>query len=159
MGLLAEAIAFAAEAHLLQEDKGGNPYILHPLDVMHRLRQDKRPETVQAVGVLHDVVEDTEYTLEDIHARFGEVVTRGVDAMTRRKNPDTGEWAETHREYIERCLADPIGFVVKEADTHSNMDPKRFCDGVPIGRYVKVLQRIAEIRREAQEAADHGVFR
>lgn len=156
--MLAEAIAFAAEAHRLQKDKNGQPYILHPLRVMQRVLERGYPETYAVIAVLHDVVEDTEYTLEEIEERFGSLVRRGVDAMTRRKDPDSGEWIETHAEYVDRCLQNPAGLAVKECDTHDNMDPNRFHPEVPFGRYIKVLQKIADIRRLARERAEHGVY-
>lgn len=144
--MLSEAIAFAAEAHRLQRDKNGQPYILHPLRVMYAVLEKGLPETYAVVAVLHDTVEDTEVNLEEIEGRFGSVVRQGVDAVSRRRDPDTGEWSETHAEYIDRCLQDPIGLEVKECDTYDNMNPKRFHPAVPYGRYIKVLQKITTIR-------------
>lgn len=59
MNLLAESIAAAAEAHRGQVDQGGNPYILHALEVMYKIRAQGYDETVQAAVVLHDVKEDS----------------------------------------------------------------------------------------------------
>lgn len=146
--MLADAISFAADAHRHQHDKNGDPYILHPLRVMQKVLDKGLPQTYAVVAVLHDVVEDCNVNLEEIEDRFGSTVRRGVDAMTRRKNPDTGEWAETHAEYVDRCLQDPMGLEVKECDTHDNMDPKRFHPEVPYGRYIKVLQKIAALRKD-----------
>lgn len=147
--MLGEAIAFAACAHVGQRDKNGDPYILHPLRVMMAVREKGYPETYAVAAVLHDVVEDCEgYTLEQIRERFGETVARGVDAMTRRTDPKTGEWAETYNEYIERCLKSPIGMAIKECDVQDNMNPSRFHPDVPYGRYLKTLTKIREIEEE-----------
>lgn len=144
--MLAQAIAFAAEAHSLQKDKNGKPYILHPLRVMFQVLEKGLPETYAVCAVLHDVVEDTEVTLEDIEERFGFLVRQSVDALTRRKDSDTGDWKETHAEYLERCLQDYIGLEVKECDTHDNMNPYRYHPEVPYGRYIKALAKIEEVR-------------
>jgi len=71
MPTLEDAIAFAVEAHHGQKDKNGQPYILHPLRVMLRLESERE----RIVGVLHDVIEDTPTTLDDLLARDG----RGSD--------------------------------------------------------------------------------
>ncbi|MEZ4677527.1 MAG: hypothetical protein R2932_25260 [Caldilineaceae bacterium] len=64
MSTLAKAIAIAAQAHVDQVDKAGQPYILHPLRMMMQLDN----EAAQIVAMLHDVVEDTPITLDDLRA-------------------------------------------------------------------------------------------
>ena len=64
MNMLAKAIQIASEAHLNQIDKGGKPYILHPLWVMDRVRH--LGEDYMVVAVLHDVIEDTNWTLDNL---------------------------------------------------------------------------------------------
>src|SRR3712207_2770049 len=92
---LARAIAIAASAHADQIDKSGHPYILHPIRVMQRVSEHGL--AVQIVAVLHDVVEDTAVTLDELRQLgFTEEVLEGVDAMTRRD-------AEDYYAYIERC--------------------------------------------------------
>lgn len=61
---LALAVKIAAEAHLNQVDRGGKPYILHPLKVMHYLKTDDME--LMVIGVLHDVVEDSDITCQDL---------------------------------------------------------------------------------------------
>ena len=80
----------ATKAHEGQVDRAGMPYIDHPRRVAERVAQvDGRPEAI-AVAWLHDVVEDTATTLDDLRAgEFGEHVVAAVDAMTRR--PDEGD--------------------------------------------------------------------
>ena len=81
MSSLEEAIAIAARAHAGQVDKARQPYILHPLKVMLRLQAtDER-----IAAVLHDVVEDTPITLDDLRAAgFSPAVITAVDALTKR---------------------------------------------------------------------------
>ena len=115
MSNLTTAIQMAAEAHHGQVDKAGEPYILHPLRVM--LAQDG--EVAMIVGVLHDIVEDTEYDLTDIAmAGFAPEVTYAIDSVTRREGED-------YFAYVHRAAANPIGRLVKAADLNDNMDPNR----------------------------------
>jgi (p)ppGpp synthase/HD superfamily hydrolase len=115
MSTLERAIAIAAEAHMGQVDKAGAPYILHPLRVMLRVRT--APERIAAV--LHDVVEDTPWTLEALAAEgFAPEVLAAVDALTRREG-------ESYEAFVARAGADPIGRAVKLADLAENMDLTR----------------------------------
>jgi len=84
MNLLAKAIAIASKAHVGQLDKGGKPYILHPLWVMDKVRH--LGEDYMIVAVLHDVIEDTHYEIDTLmNALFGRKErnsTRGVRIET-----------------------------------------------------------------------------
>lgn len=111
--LLADAIALAAEAHRGQVDKAGEAYILHPLRVMFRVRDQGHRVEVQTAAVLHDVVEDTAVTLEDIAALSPEVATL-VDAVTRRHG-------ESYEDFIRRAGENPEARAVKVADLEDNM--------------------------------------
>lgn len=114
-GSLERAIAIAAEAHAGTLDKAYQPYILHPLRVM--LAQ--RDATARIVAVLHDVVEDTAWTLERLRTEgFSEAVLAGVDAVTKREG-------ETYRDFVARAARDPAGRVVKRADILDNLDLTR----------------------------------
>ncbi len=108
----------ATRAHEGQVDKAGMPYIDHPRRVAERVAQvDGRPEAI-AVAWLHDVVEDTGTTLDDLRAgEFSEEVVAAVDAMTRC--PDAGD------EYYQRIATDDLAIVVKLADIWDNTDPDR----------------------------------
>lgn len=117
------AIAIAVEAHRGQVNKVGAPYILHALAVMQDLIADARewyphiPVYVIEAAVLHDVVEDTKYTLEDLKSRGVSTAALAViDILTRRK----GE--ETYMEYIRR-VRDSYGWVrvIKRFDLRHNM--------------------------------------
>lgn len=112
---LEEAIALAVKIHQGQVDKYGRPYILHPLRVMFRLDT----EVEQIVGVLHDVVEDSELTLADLRDMgYSQTVIEALDGVTRRED-------ETYAEFVERSFAHPLSRRVKVADLEDNMDLRR----------------------------------
>ena len=114
---LRRAKARAAHAHLGQFDKAGRPYIEHPERVVGHLVNPTANEVV--VAWLHDVVEDTEVTLQEVEEEFGATVAAAVDAIARR--PD--EANSDH--YYARVKASPIALKVKAADLADNTDPAR----------------------------------
>jgi (p)ppGpp synthase/HD superfamily hydrolase len=112
---LEAAIAIAAQAHAGQVDKGDVPYILHPLRVM--LRVDGLE--AQIAAVLHDVVEDTPWTLDALReAGFSDAVLVAIDHLTRREGED-------YFDFVRRAARDPIARVVKRADLEENSDMSR----------------------------------
>ena len=132
MSTLEKAIAIAAEGHAGQVDKAGNPYVLHPLRVM--LRLDTNEERI--AGVLHDVVEDCGWSLDDLRVEgFSEPVIRAVEAVTKREG-------ERYDDFVARAAADPIGRRVKLADLEDNCDLRRISNPTP-----KDYARIAKCRR------------
>ena len=115
MSTLERAIEIAAAAHAGQIDKAGHPYILHPLRVM--LRVSTEHERMSAV--LHDVVEDTPVTFEQLAREgFPQEVLLAVEALTKRPG-------ESRLQAAERAAANPIARVVKLADNAENMDLSR----------------------------------
>lgn len=115
MPTLEDAVALAAQAHRGQVDKAGQPYILHPLRVMLRVGGDD----ARMAAVLHDVVEDTEWTPAKLRdAGYPEAVVRAVEHLTRGAG-------ETYPEFIARAAADPVAREVKLADLADNMDIRR----------------------------------
>jgi (p)ppGpp synthase/HD superfamily hydrolase len=105
-----KALQIAAKAHEGQRDKEGQPYILHPLRVMMAVEG----EEAKVVAVLHDVVEDTSVTLDDLRqAGFTERVLAAVACVTHRKN-------EPYADYVVRCKGDDIARRVKLADLQDN---------------------------------------
>jgi (p)ppGpp synthase/HD superfamily hydrolase len=83
MSTLERAIQIAVQAHMGQKDKGEEPYILHPLRVMFKMRTDLE----RMVAVLHDVVEDSEWDLDHLRDEgFPNQVLAAVDCLTRRSN-------------------------------------------------------------------------
>jgi GTP diphosphokinase / guanosine-3',5'-bis(diphosphate) 3'-diphosphatase len=115
MSTLERAIEIAARAHAGQVDKAGAPYILHPLRVM--MAVDSPDERMAAV--MHDVVEDTSVTLEELRSHgFAEEVLTAIHALT--KTPGEGRLAAA-----KRASANPIARAVKLADVADNMNLSR----------------------------------
>ncbi|MCB1510644.1 MAG: HD domain-containing protein [Hyphomicrobiaceae bacterium] len=129
---LDRAIVFATEAHAGQLDKNGAPYILHPLRMVSSLaRIQTIDEATLCAAVLHDTVEDCDgVRLGDILALFGSPVHRLVDALTRRKGEDYGE-------YIERVAVCQNATLIKLADLEDNLDPSRGPVRPNIDRYLQ----------------------
>lgn len=115
MPSLEEAIALAVRAHQGQKDKAGAPYILHPLRLMFRMETD----TERIVAVLHDVIEDSPHSLEELsHAGYPPEITEALDCLTKRKN-------EPYAAFIERVKTNPLARKVKLADLEDNLNEKR----------------------------------
>jgi hypothetical protein len=112
---LDDAVRIARDAHAGQIDKSGRPYIEHPLRVMTRVQG----EHTQMAAVLHDVVEDTTVTPDDLRAAgCPEPVVTAVIALSKQPG-------EALPDYIARVAVDPIAAVVKRADIGDNTDPVR----------------------------------
>ena len=112
---LDRALAIAVAAHAGQTDKVGQPYILHPLRIMHRMATDEE----RMVAVLHDVVEDSDVTLDDLRrAGFSVSIVEAVDALTRREG-------QAYDAYVARTALLPLAHRVKVADLEDNMDLRR----------------------------------
>lgn len=129
---LEDAISIAAEAHRGQRDKAGAPYLLHPLRLM--LRMDS--EAAMMAAVLHDVVEDSGWTLEGLRERgFPEEVVEAVACLTHRDG-------ESYEEFVERLKSNPLARRVKIADLEDNLNVQR------IGRLgPKDLERLEKYHR------------
>lgn len=134
---LERAIEIAAAAHRGQIDKAGQPYILHALRVMLACEGHSTP----IVAVLHDVVEDTNWTLEALRAEGADDdILAALDAVTRRHD-------ELYSDFIERAAQNVIGREVKIADLHDNLDLSRIsspteADFARMDRYHAALQRL-----------------
>lgn len=116
--MLSKAIIIATEAHLGQVDKAGEAYILHPLRVMMSLKDYEH----KIVAVLHDVLEDTLVSTEDLRLEgFNEKIIEALIHLTRRKN-------ESYEEFIDRVIKNPIATAVKLADIKDNMDLSRLAN-------------------------------
>ena len=141
---LEDAIALAATVHKGQKDKGGAPYIMHPLRMMMRM---STPEA-QIAAVLHDVVEDSsvhdKWTIERLrNAGYSETVLTAVDCLTERDGED-------YVDFVTRASANPIARQVKIADIEDNMDLKRISELRPkdlerLAKYHKSRQRLIEM--------------
>jgi len=106
MATIEKALPIAAQAHEGQKDKEGLPYILHPLRVMSRVEG----EEAQIVAILHDVVEDTKVTLDDLRrAGFSDAVLIAVQCVTHRKE-------DPYADSAVGCKNNPIARQVKLGD-------------------------------------------
>ena len=127
-----DAVSIAARAHRGQKDKAGATYLLHPLRMM--LRMDT--EAAMMAAVLHDVVEDTEWTFERLReAGFSEEVLEAIDCLTHREG-------ESYQEFVERVRTNPIARQVKIADLEDNMNVRRINQIGP-----KELERLEKYHR------------
>lgn len=137
MATLERAIQIAVEAHAGQTDKAGNPYILHPLRIMFKMRTDEERMT----AALHDVVEDSAWTLDNLREEgFSAAVVEAVRCMTRA--PEA-----SYEEFIDIAMANPISCQVKLADITDNLDLSRLSelnesDIARVKKYVAVLQKV-----------------
>jgi MOSC domain-containing protein YiiM len=115
MKTLEDALNLALEAHKGQRDKYGEAYIFHPLRVMGRLTT----KTERMVALLHDVVEDTAMTVQDLaDAGYPDAVVRAVDHVSRRPG-------ESYEAFTLRIRPHPLARRVKLADLQDNMDVRR----------------------------------
>ena len=115
MATLEQAISLAAKQHEGQVDKANTPYILHPLRVMLNVPTIEH----KIVAVLHDILEDTETTIEDLYQfGFQEHIIDAIVALTKKQG-------ETRLEAAQRARQNPIARVVKLADINDNMDLSR----------------------------------
>lgn len=115
--MLDKMLVIVTNAHAGQFDKGGNPYILHPLKVMHYLKTED--EELMCIALGHDVIEDTKVTYKDLReAGISERVICGIAALT--KMPGL-----TYEEYKEGVFANEDAMRVKMADLRHNTDIRR----------------------------------
>ena len=112
-----EAMKIAYRAHHGQVDKGGIPYIFHP----YHLAEQMQDEYTTCVALLHDVVEDTDVTLEELQRIFPKEVTDAVELMTHKDGVD-------YLEYVAAIRENPIARAVKLADIAHNSDESRLED-------------------------------
>lgn len=113
-----DAISIAAEAHKGVKDKAGAPYILHPLRMMMRLNS----EAEMITAILHDVVEDSDWTIEKLREKgFSEEVLEAVECVTNREG-------ESYEDFVKRAAKNKIAKQVKIADLEDNMNILRIGD-------------------------------
>ncbi len=146
---LLRTLASATEAHGTQEDKLDAPYMEHVRRVVARVA-DLAPAEIsaecQTAAALHDVVEDTPLTLEDLRSQgFSPEVVAAVGSVTKRDGED-------YFDMVRRAAADPIGGWVKLADNLDNADPERAAKLPP-----EVRTRLAKKYADARAIlAEHG---
>jgi guanosine-3',5'-bis(diphosphate) 3'-pyrophosphohydrolase len=124
--LIREALEVARHAHAGQTrtGSGGRPYIEHPVAVAERLAEAGYPDVVLAAALLHDVVEDSELTVDDIRERFGDRVAELVDVLTEDASIEPHELRKKeHRERVG--AADPEALAIFAADKLTNVSMLR----------------------------------
>ena len=112
--MLNRAIKISTQAHSGQSDKIGEPYILHPLRVMLSMTTNNE----RIVAILHDVVEDTDVTLNDLEKTFPPRIIKAIDAISKKRD-------EPYHEYLKRVKLNPLATSVKVADVRDNSSPAR----------------------------------
>lgn len=154
MSMLESAIRLTVRAHSGQLDKVGNPFILHPLQVMFAAEEEykKNPpadyslEEIMTAAVLHDVVEDTLITRNEILRLFGVRIHQLVDGVTRREG-------EVYKDFILRAKRDPGSRFLKRVDVKINLGR---IDQLPVEersirrRYENALEVLSDDVKEQQ---------
>jgi (p)ppGpp synthase/HD superfamily hydrolase len=113
--LLEKAVSIAVEAHRGQRDRTGAPYILHPMRVMAGVDTDVE----KTVAILHDVVEDTDWTFERLtQVGFPKEVIEALRCVTKSEG-------EEYNDFVKRSASNEIARKVKLADLEHNMDARR----------------------------------
>ncbi len=135
-----KAFDLALEAHSSQRRKTGEPFIFHPIAVAKIVAYEIGLDTASIVAaLLHDVVEDTEYTIEDIEQLFGESVARIVNGLTKiahlKKDQNASVQAENFRKMLLTLHDDVRVILIKIADRLHNMQTM---DAMPHDKQVKI---------------------
>ncbi|THV60323.1 bifunctional (p)ppGpp synthetase/guanosine-3',5'-bis(diphosphate) 3'-pyrophosphohydrolase [Flagellimonas alvinocaridis] len=138
--LIRSAFDVAVDAHKEQRRKSGEAYIFHPIAVAKIVASKIGLDAVSiASALLHDVVEDTPYTLADIERMFGETVARIVDGLTKiahlKKDMDISQQAENFRKMLLTLHDDVRVIIIKIADRYHNM---LTMDSMPEHKQVKI---------------------
>ncbi|WP_047245871.1 RelA/SpoT family protein [Maribacter thermophilus] len=138
--LIRSAFEVAVDAHKNQRRKSGEAYIFHPIAVAKIVASEIGLDAVSiASALLHDVVEDTEYTLDDIDRMFGETVARIVDGLTKishlKKDMNISQQAENFRKMLLTLNDDVRVIIIKIADRYHNM---LTMDSMPEHKQVKI---------------------
>ncbi|HDR0635835.1 HD domain-containing protein [Pasteurella multocida] len=129
-----KAKLFAEQMHANQFDKAGSPYICH-LSFVAKILASENDDTI-AVAWLHDSVEDTETTIDDIKYLFGESIADAIDAITKRQGED-------YQDYLVRVKSNEIARKVKIADLTHNMD---------LSRLYRITEKDLSRQRKYQQA-------
>ncbi len=139
--IVQKAFDYAKKAHQGQTDRANEDYFTaHVLRVFKGVGGEKAPAETAATALLHDVVEDTEHTIEDIRYEFGDQIAAAVDAMTRPEGQD-------YFEYIDQLQQNEVARQVKISDLTQNSDLSRLPEVGPKDekrreKYQKALKKL-----------------
>ena len=142
--MLEKAMMLAAKGHMGQLDKGGRPYILHPTRVMLSCKTIEE----KTVAMMHDLLEDTDITAEDLRKEgFSDEVVGAVVCLTKTEGED-------YTDYIERICQNKLAARVKLADLKDNMDLNRLPGLTPkdfqrLEKYLRAKTRVEQALEEA----------
>jgi (p)ppGpp synthase/HD superfamily hydrolase len=139
--MLQKAITIAVEAHKNQTDRYQAPYIMHVMRVMMR----GKTEDEKICGILHDVVEDTEWTFEDLKREgFSDPIIDVLRCLTKGEE-------EPYDDYISRVKTNKLAIAVKLNDLEDNMDVRRLPHMEPkdvdrFNKYLKAYQQLIQLK-------------
>ena len=137
--LIIKAFNFASDAHRSMRRKSGEPYIVHPISVAKIVNREIGLGVKSVIAaLLHDVVEDTEYTLEDIEAQFGKKIATIIDGLTKISgvfDTNSSLQAENFRKMLLTLSEDVRVILIKLADRLHNM---RTLDSLPRHKQIKI---------------------
>lgn len=132
--LFSTAVAFVAQKHENQTRRDGSPYILHPLKVAEIVRDSGYDTRYQIVALLHDILEDTHSTEEEV-LFFGPDICQAVKLLTRPKGMDEAE-------YLAKIFDNHMATIVKAADKLHNVWECTYCDNIDwTKQYIKKSQK------------------
>jgi len=115
LSTLDQAITIATKAHAGQVDKAGQPYILHPLRLMFRFHT----EDEMIVAVMHDVIEDSDFTLYELKDfGFSDDIVAAIECLTKRSN-------ESYEDFVSRVIQNDLARKIKIEDIKDNLDLTR----------------------------------
>ncbi len=146
LSVLEKAYLFAASRHKNQKRSSGEPYMVHPLLVTRQLADMSMDMVCLETGLLHDVVEDTTATIDEVRKEFGDEVARCVDGVTKLGKLDMASREERQAESVRKMLLAMVEdlrvILVKLADRLHNM---RTLDHLPPEKQMRIAQETVDI--------------
>lgn len=130
--MLHKALQIIAQAHKNQTDKAGKPYVFHLL----RVSEKGKTDVEKICGLLHDLIEDTDWTFEKLkNEGFSDEIIQVIECLTKKQG-------ETYQNFIDRIAQNPTAIQVKLNDLQDNMDMTRLSEITPkdverLNKYVK----------------------
>ena len=144
--LIKKAYVFSAKAHAGQKRKSGQPYLIHPLEVANILAEMKMDVSSIVAGVLHDTIEDTKVTKQELKTIFGDEISELVDGVTKLSkiqfNTRMERQAENFRKMILAMSKDIRVILIKLADRLNNLRTLQF---MPEEKQVRIAQETLDI--------------